>query len=491
MISKPLVGHLSKILGGGTSSGGGRQEPTTPVFLAAYKDENEDCQLMIEGVGPATHTYDDPTYERNSDGIYEPFDPSISPVWRGARRVDNYCIYNNDISVTPNWTPSSATVISSEQVELTEAFHSHLRYYFAINPRIGDSFIYSFTLSSTGTQVLIQRGTSGDLTSTYLTINSTPTRYSVTHTLSVDGATVELLFMTGSYGAAQTLTITDVQIEKANYRKDKSTPSEVIHTNGQPITLYKATDINGNLLSPLPLMSNVKKAFENKAHFSNSFNNWGVNLSPVATQDLIGLDGQLSGWTLRDDDPAGREWFQQTIAVADNAGDRATIKIYIAKDPTFDGSYYPSFFFQTGALWREAIYDVANETIHFGGSGDVDPTYEVKDFNDDWNVVCVNFRKEAGAVVGVRINPAYTTTPSGGGSVSAVVCVGGEADGGSVRLFIKMSSGNLIPANVKALNSGCLAVEHGTGAELVAKLVGAGTSTALTVDVYPLTAAVA
>ncbi|RLD03467.1 MAG: hypothetical protein DRI65_12850 [Chloroflexota bacterium] len=83
----------------------------------------------------------------------------------------------------------------------------------------------------------------------------------------------------------------------------------------------------------------------------------------------------------------------------------------------------------------------------------------------------------------ITVDGTQTVTDATGSS--GVACLSGVADGATVRLAITASSGVTIPLAGAKMNEP-IVVTHGTGATLVAKAVGCGASTVLTLDFYPL-----
>ena len=78
-----------------------------------------------------------------------------------------------------------------------------------------------------------------------------------------------------------------------------------------------------------------------------------------------------------------------------------------------------------------------------------------------------------------------TQTVADATAASGVAYLSGVADGASVSLAVTMSNGAIVKLAGAKLQAP-IVVLHGTGAVLVAITEGAGTSTALVLDFYPL-----
>ncbi len=70
-------------------------------------------------------------------------------------------------------------------------------------------------------------------------------------------------------------------------------------------------------------------------------------------------------------------------------------------------------------------------------------------------------------------------------AASGVAYLSGVADGATVSLAVTMSNGTIVKLAGAKLQAP-IVVLHGTGAELAAITEGAGVSTALVLDFYPL-----
>jgi len=82
---------------------------------------------------------------------------------------------------------------------------------------------------------------------------------------------------------------------------------------------------------------------------------------------------------------------------------------------------------------------------------------------------------------------AYLSGVADGATVSLAVVayLSGVADGATVSLAVTMSNGTIVKLAGAKLQAP-IVVLHGTGAELAAITEGAGVSTALVLDFYPL-----
>jgi len=83
----------------------------------------------------------------------------------------------------------------------------------------------------------------------------------------------------------------------------------------------------------------------------------------------------------------------------------------------------------------------------------------------------------------ITIDGTQTVTDATGSS--GVGYLSGVSDGATVKLGVTMSNGTIINLPEAQMNRP-IVVTHGTGAVLVATTVGAGVSTALTLDFHPL-----
>lgn len=157
---------------------------------------------------------------------------------------------------------------------------------------------------------------------------------------------------TGGFNNNNPIRATGFQLEDITGRADQTTPSEYVSV-GVLSAPYHGAGVDGVKCFPTDLSGNPIAASINTGYVaegartnlklrSNAFSTdgagapWGVYGTPAATQDKVGPDGALSGWTLTDNAPASVEgvWQNVTITAA-----TYTDSVYVAKTSGAQTSY--------------------------------------------------------------------------------------------------------------------------------------------------------